>query len=115
MSIQTLIEVEPLVAVLRQSVPGDVDAEGIPIHGLITIRSIQGRVASGSASQVDAWRTLGIEANYTLHALDGEVENGQFVRTADDRLFRVTALRQKRYAKGNIPTHFSYAIQEITK
>ena len=115
MSIEALIDEEPPVIVQRQARPGEADAGGVPLHSLVDVRTVSARLVVMSAKQVQAWMSLAIEADYELWTLDGDIENGQLVRSADGRLFRVTGTGQTWYEKGSIPTYHTYALVETKR
>lgn len=118
MTIESLLAGEPLLIVQKQANPGKADLTGIPEHDLTGDEryvSGGGRVVRGSARQIEAWRSLGIEASVSLITKDGSIANGEFVYSADARLFRVTGVRNKAYGKGRIPDHYSYPMEEITR
>lgn len=117
MSFSDLLADEPPVTVKMQLRPGAVDGNGIPVQGLVvvpTLSSVAGRLIYGSARQVAAWLSLGIEANYEFLTEEPGILNGYFLVTADNRLFRVTGTRVKRYGKGTIPTSYKYPCLEMS-
>lgn len=115
MSLEDLLAEEPPVAVKRQSKPGAVDGNGIPLHDLQTVAGLEtvaGRIIRSSARQQESWGSLGIMADYEFLTMTGEILNGDFLYTTDSRLFRVVGVRTKLYGKGTIPTSWKYPIQE---
>jgi hypothetical protein len=115
LSLQDLLDEEPPVAVKRQQAPGRVDGSGIPMHLLVPVEgmeSVAGRIIRSSARQQESWGSLGIEADYEFLTMTGGILNGDFLYTADGRLFQVVSVRAKLYGKGTIPTSWKYAIRE---
>lgn len=115
MSLEDLLNEEPPVAIKRQAQPGAVDANGIPLHGLVTVpelTSVSGRIIRSSARQQESWGSLGIQAEYEFLTMTGEILNGDFIWTADSRLYRVVGVRTKLYGKGTIPTSWKYPLSE---
>lgn len=121
MSLEQLLGEEPELTVLKQVTPGDANLLGVPKHSLETLKTISGRLALSSSSQVSAWLSLGIEANYELITEEGEIDNGHFVKYSqvgtangeEDRTFRVMGSGGRRYSKGNIPTYWKYPLLEV--
>lgn len=112
---------EPQLTVLKQVTPGAINLQGVPEHDLESLRTIEGRLVLGSARQLEAWLSLGIEANYELITEDGEIENGHFIKYSqqgtyqgeEDRTFRVMGVGARKYGKGNIPTFWKYPLLEV--
>lgn len=115
MSIESLLDDEPPATLKRQAQPGKVDSAALPLHSLVTVRSVQGRAVLLSARQIDSWLALSIQADYEFYTLDESIENGQFIDLDDGRLFRITGTALKRYEKGNIPTFFKYPMVEVRR
>lgn len=112
MSMESLLASEPVHSVYRQAQPGEKDAGGLPVHGLVPDRSIVGRLKPNSSRQKEMWASLGVESDYTLISQDLSVKNGEYVKSADNRLFRVVSVGEISYGKGSIPTHTRYALQQ---
>lgn len=112
MAIEDLLADEDPSVLMRQARPGQVDLQGLPLHGLQDVCSVQGRPVLASARQVSAWHALDIEADYEFVTLEDDVRNGDFIRLSDDRLFRMTGVGQKRYGKGSIQTYYKYPLVE---
>ena len=112
MSQASLLETEPPHQLMMQKKPGLTDGAGIPLHALELVRFVVGRLAPANANQVQAWASLGVACNYEIYTQDQEIYNGQFLLSADNRLFRVTSTHGLSYQKGNIQTALSYALLE---
>ncbi len=97
---------------MMQKRPGLTDGAGIPLHSLELVRFVVGRLAPANANQVQAWASLGVACNYEIYTMDEGIYNGQFVLSADKRLFRVTSTHGISYGKGNIKEALSYALLE---
>lgn len=113
MSLEQLLDEEPPATLQKQANPGRVDAVGMPLHSLSDVRSVSGRAIRLSARQVEAWRTLAVEASYEFLTFDGDVQNGHFLKLSDGRLFRVTGTGARWYEKGGIPTYYKYPMVEM--
>jgi len=112
MSMRDMLDDEPSATLRRQASPGEVDQSGLPLHGLQDVRPVQGRFVLGNARQVEAWRSLAIEADYEFITFDPDIRNGDFILSKDSRLFRVTGAWQKRYGKGTLETYLKYPCLE---
>lgn len=115
MSLESLINSEPLATIQRQAVPGETDASGVPVNALVDVKRVTGRLQLAHARQISAWLSLAIEADYEFHVQDGTVENGMFLSTADGRLFRFVGTGNRIYAKGNINTRWKYPVKEMRR
>lgn len=116
MSLQsTYIDSQPLCTILRQSEQGAVDDAGLPLNALVAVGNVAGRISSPSARQVEAWRSLGIEANYNFYTFYQGFRNGDFLESGDGRLFRVMATRNPWYQMGNLQTFSSIPLLETSR
>lgn len=114
MSLESLLAVEPPCTIMRQRTQGEANETGLPLNDLVMVRQSIGRLVRNSTRQVEAWRSLGIEATYEFITQDEDIENGQFLKSVDLRLFRVVGTKAKVYAKGNIPYHLKYPLSETS-
>lgn len=115
MSLESLLEQEPECSIYRQANPGEVDDAGLPVHDLVFLRKVVGRVMRPSAHQqlVYANTVPMMSMVYTFLTQDTTLENGWFLRDGrDGRLFRFTGTGQVVYPKGNIPTHLQYPMEQ---
>lgn len=115
MTMERLLAEEAPVTILRQTNPGRVDVRGIPLHDLTELGGVEGgmRLVPNSTTQQAMWHSLGVKCGYTGIALVDTIQNGMFLYTADARLFRVVGVMKKHYAKGAIPTHYDYPLEEV--
>ncbi len=116
MSIESLLAQEPLCVLARMIQPGDVDAGGVQIDDpLIDVGPIVGRLSINDARQQEMWHSLGVECTYTFTSTDGRPRASMYIRSFDDRLFRVVSDQSIEYKKGNIrPNTYEFALVEET-
>jgi hypothetical protein len=112
MSLESLLAEEPPLTLQRQAVPGAVDTGGLPLHNLVDVRPVVGRLVRLGARQIAAWYALAVDATYEYISQDEGIENGDFL-AGDGRLWRVVGTGAKVYAKGLIPTHTKYPLLEV--
>jgi len=116
MTMQRLIGEEPIAYLIRQTSPNATNDSMLPLHTPAVLETIQGRLVLANASQIKAWSSLGIEASYTFISFNTTVKNGDYIKTSDNRLFRVISGAGERvYGKGRIPSYRRYALQEESR
>lgn len=114
MSLEDLLGEEPPATVVTQTQWGKLNASGMPLQSFEGARSVQGRAVPQSARQQLTYLTVkNVVCDYKFISRDACIGNGDYVQLADGRLFRVTGTGEKHYAKGSIPDHWDYPMQEV--
>lgn len=115
MSLQALLITEPLCTVYEQSMPNRTDSEALLVDDKTKGRNVSGRLKRQSAHQQAMWGSKGVICDYDFLTFDADIENGQFIKAADGRLFRVVSVGNQYGGKGGIPTHINYLLQQVRR
>lgn len=115
MSIESLLMQEPLCLLQRMSKPGETDAGGVQLPGIIDVGTIVGRLSINSADEVAMWQARNVKCTYTFTSTDGRPRLSMLIKSFDGRTFRVVADQSIEYWKGNIrPNTYEYPLVEVT-